>query len=351
VSIDVLGTSANKGRFAMGASRLWLDIDLNAEGRHFGYARLHVSTDRRTSSWIPIPIASFKNGVGPTILLLGGVHGDEYEGQFMLMKLMRKLDIENVRGQLIILSATNAPACLAGLRTSPLDGVNLNRAYPGNPSGSPTQEIAYFLNTVLLPHVDYLVDLHSGSNTLRFLPSAHVYEHRDPERFDQLIRMLEVFGMPNSIVLRGMINHDQKVIGACDDKGVLRFSTELGGGGGIDVDSLRRAEKGLDRLLFHLGAVKEPLTSEPPPSIRLLTRLPNARYVYASANGQFEPYWNLGDAVKAGQAAGAIHFPEEPWREPEIVSFTDTGFVYAMQSVAPTLRGDALFMVCVPYQR
>src|SRR5258708_17934375 len=130
-------TEGSTEKYPGSASRIWTDLDLEKDGKQLGYFRLNVSSHERAASFIPIPVAVFKNGAGPRILLLGGVHGDEFEGQMMLMKLMRSLDIDNVRGQLIILSAANAPAAFAGRRTSPLDDNNLNLQYPGNPSITP----------------------------------------------------------------------------------------------------------------------------------------------------------------------------------------------------------------------
>jgi uncharacterized protein len=336
--------------FPKGPSRIWTDLDLDRDGKAFGYFRLNLSSHERASSFAPIPVAIFKNGPGPRILLLGGVHGDEFEGQVMLMKLMRQLDIDNVRGHLVILSAANAPAAFAGRRTSPLDEKNLNREYPGDPKGTPTEEIAYFIDNVLLPRVDYLLDFHSASAANYIIPSAHIYYTPDKEKFARLIRMLEVFGMPQSVVLKDLIDHDKKAIGACDRLGVLRFSSELGGGGGITVDALRKAEQGLARLLFDLGALKEPITQEPAPPIELITRLPNHRYVYAMASGHFEPYVGIGEPVKAGQPGGAIHFPEEPWRDPIIATFRENATVHAMRVHARTAMGDMLFMLHVPWR-
>lgn len=332
-----------------GLSRIWTDVDLDQEGRTFGYLRLNVSSHERPSSFVPVPIAVFKNGPGPRILLLGGVHGDEFEGQVLLMKLLRTLDIGNVRGQLIILPAANAPAVYAGRRTSPLDDKNLNREYPGDPRGTPTQEIAFYIDSVLLPRVEYLLDFHSGSLSTHFIPSAHVYHSSDQEQFARLLRMLKVFGMPTSVVLQGLIDHDKKVIGTCDRLGILRFASELGGGGGITVDALRTAEQGLARLLYDLGALNQPPTREPAPAIELVRRLPNQNYVYAMASGIFEPYVALGAEVTSGQPAGAVHFPEEPWREPLIATFKDCGTVHAVRAHALTRMGDMLFMLHVPW--
>lgn len=334
-----------------GASRIWTDLDLDAEGRQFGYFRLNISTDGRGAALIPIPVASFKNRTGPGVLLLAGVHGDEYEGQVMLMKLIRTLDIANVRGQMIILPGANPPAVMAGKRTSPLDGGNLNRMFPGHPKGSPTEEIACLISTVLLPRVEYLLDFHSGDESRFITPSAQVYHNDDPDKLDRLVHMMAVFGMPKSTILKGLIDHDKKVISACDRLGVLRFATELGGGGGITPDVLQQAEEGLGRLLFDLGVLRNPVTNKPAPPTEFVQRLPNRQYIYAMASGIFEPYVKIGDEVTAGQDAGAIHFPEVPWHVPWIAKFEESGTVYAVRTRARTEMGDNLFILSVPWNR
>jgi uncharacterized protein len=63
-----------------GGSRIRCDLDFERAGRQAGYLRAPLS--RNTSGWgtVEIPITVVKNGSGPTVLLTGGVHGDEYEG-------------------------------------------------------------------------------------------------------------------------------------------------------------------------------------------------------------------------------------------------------------------------------
>ena len=73
------------------ASRIRCEIDLDKPGRQAGYLRAPQS--RNTSGWavVEIPIYVVKNGVGPTLLLTGGVHGDEYEGQITVSRLAHSL--------------------------------------------------------------------------------------------------------------------------------------------------------------------------------------------------------------------------------------------------------------------
>ena len=56
------------------------EIDFASDGKHSGYLRLPHSVHRSAYGWIPVPIASIKNGVGPKVVLSAGTHGDEYEG-------------------------------------------------------------------------------------------------------------------------------------------------------------------------------------------------------------------------------------------------------------------------------
>src|SRR5713101_4340778 len=102
-------------------SRLSPEIDLNGAGKETGFLRLPYSVHRSAYGWIPIPIARISNpggnGRGPRILLMAGNHGDEYEGQVALGRLIRTLEPSEVRGQIIILPSANFPAAMAGSRT------------------------------------------------------------------------------------------------------------------------------------------------------------------------------------------------------------------------------------------
>jgi predicted deacylase len=118
---------------ARSRSRLTAEIDFDRDGKQHGFIRLPYSVHRSAYGWIPIPVACIKNGGGPRVLLMAGNHGDEYEGQVALGKLIRSLEAEEVCGRIIILPSANFPAAMAGMRTSPLDEGNLNRSFPGDP--------------------------------------------------------------------------------------------------------------------------------------------------------------------------------------------------------------------------
>src|SRR5438309_2152456 len=114
-------------------------VDFARDGVQHGHLKLAHSRDDSAWGSVMIPIAVVKRGEGPTALLTGGNHGDEYEGPISLFDLARTLRPDEVTGRVVILPAMNYPAFRAGTRTSPIDKGNMNRAFPGRPDGTATE--------------------------------------------------------------------------------------------------------------------------------------------------------------------------------------------------------------------
>ncbi|MFM7778831.1 MAG: succinylglutamate desuccinylase/aspartoacylase family protein, partial [Alphaproteobacteria bacterium] len=127
-------------------SRLVSEVDFNKDGKQTGFIRLFHSTHDSAYGFLPIPIVVVKNGEGPTALFTSGNHGDEYEGQVALTNLAKSLDPARIKGRVIILTMANYPAALAGRRVSPIDDLNLNRIFPGDPDGTVTRQIAHYID-------------------------------------------------------------------------------------------------------------------------------------------------------------------------------------------------------------
>ena len=177
-------------------SRIATDIDFERPGKQTGYLMLPFSRPDSAYGRILMPVIVIANGTGPTALLIAGNHGDEFEGQIALAKLARDLAPDRVHGRVIILPAANLPAAEAGNRNSPLDSGNLNREFPGDPDGGPTQMIAHFIESVLLPMADYAVDLHSGGVSLVYSPCALVRESGPVDRIVRTMAAQDAFGAP-----------------------------------------------------------------------------------------------------------------------------------------------------------
>lgn len=319
------------------ATRLTTPIDFDRDGKQVDYVRLPFSSNVSAYGWIGIPIAQVKNGTGPTVLLMGGNHGDEYEGQIALSRLIRNLEPRAVQGRVIILPMTNTPAAMAGTRTSPLDGGNLNRTFPGAADGGPTAMIADYVERVLLAMADGVVDLHSGGRTLHYLPSALVITEPGQPPDAKALAAVRAFAAPIGYVTAA--GDSRTLLAAARRAGVPAVGTELGGSAQVTRETLRVAETGIANMLAHFGVTETPAS---PAGTRLMTVTGRGDYVYAPTRGWFEPHFDLGDSVTAGQSAGLVHFLDEPMREPIPVAFEADGVVICRRPPVPVERGDCL---------
>ncbi len=334
----------------MTGTRISSTVDFEKNGKQTGFLRLPHSVHESAYGFIPIPVVCLKNGDGPTVLLNSGNHGDEYEGQVALMKLIRELKADQVQGRIIFLPASNFPAAMVGRRTSPIDAGNLNRSFPGDPNGTPTKMIAHYIDSVILPMCNYAFDLHSGGSSLMYVPSAlGGIVPGQAERNAKVIDLLKTFGAPIGYVSAQMQGTNQTLGSSAGRHGVISMGTELGGSGTVTPVALKIAEAGVRRLLKHVSVVPG-MKVEPSPGTRLLQVGGPDYFVYATESGVVEPLIELGDTVKKDQPAATIHFSHTPWREPETVRFERDGFVLCKRIPGRTERGDCLFHLGTDYK-
>jgi len=316
-------------------------IDLDADGKAHGFLRLPWSHDQSAWGNLMIPITVIKGGEGPTALLTGGNHGDEYEGPIALLKLAKSLAPEDLRGRVIIIPFMNFPAFKAGRRTSPIDGGNLNRSFPGMPDGSITEKIADFFERVLLPKADYVLDFHSGGHTLDFLPfaAAHVLEDKAQEA--RCIEAMKAFSAPYSMMLLE-IDKAGLYDTAAEDQGKIFVSTELGGGGTATAASIKIAERGLDRFLKHAGI----LEGEPEPSPTTLLDMPDHDcFIFAEDEGVLEMAKDLGDIIQEGALVAHIHNATRTGAEPVAYHAKRSGLLVGRHHPGLIAIGDCLAVI------
>jgi N-alpha-acetyl-L-2,4-diaminobutyrate deacetylase len=251
-----------------------------------------------------IPIAVIRNGSGPTALLTGGNHGDEYEGPLALYELARTLDPADVSGTVIIIPALNYPAFRAGTRTSPIDKGNMNRSFPGAPDGTVTQKIADYVQRHLLPRADIVLDFHSGGRTLDFVPfcAAHILPDKTQEA--KAFAAVEAFAAPYSVKMLeidavGMFDT------AVEEMGKIFVTTELGGGGTARAETVRIARKGVMNVLRHTGIVAGSV-ERTPTSLARHARRPIAS-AFAQDDGLIVFEHDLGEPVRAGEVIARVY--------------------------------------------
>ena len=133
-------------------------------------------------------------GDGPRLLVLAGVHGDEYEPMEAVRRLARRLESLPFRGSVTLVPVANPTAFAAATRTGS-DGLDMARSFPGDPHGSPTLQAAHAVTT-MLRRADCLIDLHTGGRAMRVLPMTGYTLHPDPRILDMQRRLARSFGLP-----------------------------------------------------------------------------------------------------------------------------------------------------------
>lgn len=313
-------------------------IDLESPGKRIGHLEVVWSDNAHAYGIIPVPIAVIAGRPGPSVLVTAGVHGDEYEGMVIARRLISDLSAEQVTGRIVIMPAVNLPAVRAGARCSPIDGENMNRAFPGNPAGPPTAAIASHIERSLLPGMSYALDLHSGGTQSVFAPCGYIYAQGPREMRERKLGAARAFGMPVTMVVVRSLAHGS-LSAAAERCGVIMVAAELAGGGTLDREVAKRGWLGTLNFLRHVGVLSGPVQEI---GTSLHETAGRDAFVMAPIDGLAELDVDLGDQVEAGTIAGRIWPLDDPTRPAVPVHFTSAGRVLVRRSPPRVVRGDYL---------
>lgn len=330
----------------MRASPITPTVDYDADGVQHGFLKLPYSRDDSAWGAIMIPLTVVRRGEGPTVLLTGGNHGDEYEGPVALAKLATSLQASNVQGCVIIVPYMNYPAFRAGKRTSPIDAGNLNRSFPGRPDGSVTEKIADYFQRHLLERADYVLDIHAGGRTLDFLPFAAIHVLDDKRQQARCEQAMLAFGAPYSMRLLeldsvGMFDS------AVEQAGKVFVSTELGGGGTSTAASLAVADRGVRGFLSHAGVLDDGAvpTDEALRNTTLLDMPDASCYTTSEHCGLLEMCHDLGQTVAAGDVLARVYDIDRTGRQPVEYRAQRGGLLAARHFPGLVKAGDTVAVV------
>jgi len=319
-------------------------VDFDQDGVQHGFLKLPYSHNESAWGSIMIPITVVKNGSGPTAVLTGANHGDEYEGSIALFDLAARIDPQDVSGRIIIVPAFNYPAFQAKTRTSPIDGGNLNRTFPGRPDGTVTEKIADFFQNQILARADYVLDIHSGGKTLDFIPFAAAHFLSDQAQQARCVAAMQAFNAPYSLMLLE-IDSVGMYDTAAEDLGRVFVSTELGGGGSSSARTVGIARKGIENFLKHAEILSGEM--EVGPTVNL--DMPDNRcYVSCETPGLIEYKVDLGSEVEEDQIVAVVHDVTRTGRPPAIYRAAISGILTGRHFPGIIAMGDIVAVVAVP---
>src|SRR5882724_1209285 len=235
------------------------------------------------------------SSAGPLALVTAGVHGDEYEGPAAIFSLAQLLSPDRVQGTIIAVPVANPAAFSAGTRINPEDGCNLARTFPGNPEGSPSEQLAAAIFGELAAPADYVIDLHSGGVEYVFLPVAGFYG--EPASGNSSFQAARTFGLPTLWQLP-----ETGGVLSCEAwrRGKIAIGTEYLGAGQLSADGVRDYRNGIAACL----AAWRMLTADP--SALKTPHVFTGDWQLASASGIFTASCRIGDPVAKGRPLAVI---------------------------------------------
>ncbi|MCL5951043.1 MAG: succinylglutamate desuccinylase/aspartoacylase family protein [Chloroflexi bacterium] len=232
---------------------------------------------------------------GPTLGITALVHGDEPLPNAVLRRVLSEVDPSQLKGTLLVMPVANPLAYEALSRQTPLDGINLNRTFPGLPNGCVTEQIAHAIVTQFLPQVQYLIDLHSGGV---FPTVDYVYLSKlRPE-------MSHAFGSPLLYVGHGFKG---TLSGIAEERNIPSLVVEIGGGSMMDDVYIDRGVCGVLNVMKHLNM----LDGTPQVTVQQ-TVFKELIYLHPHVGGVLYPEVGLdqlGKVVSGGTLLGRILSP------------------------------------------
>jgi hypothetical protein len=256
-----------------------------------------------------IPVSLVRGAAdGPVLALVAGTHGYEYPGIIALQRLRQSIDPNALRGTLILVHIANPPSFYGRtIYTSPADGKNLNRVYPGRPDGTLSERIAHAITTEVIEKTDFLVDLHAGDGNEALRPYVYMPVTGDA-RLDTATRgMALAFGVDHIVIddARAVTGEATRFVDQTAlARGVPAMTTETGQLGQTDEYSISLAERGVRNLMRHLGMLEGAADANPG-----VVWLKDYQVIMSPATGVFRASVRDGYAVAEGGLLGELYDP------------------------------------------
>lgn len=336
------------------------NIDLASSGRQVGHLLVPPDIIRGLGPTY-VPITSIANGSGPTVLISGGNHGDEYEGQIAALRLIRDIDPAQVTGRLIVVPVISMEASRARSRFWPT-GENFNRSFPGNANGPPIEQLADFFSTVLFPLADVVIDMHSSGSNGWITPCSHMCVPQNATQRRLMVEAMEAWNSDFHFLYTSAGNY---LPNEAERQGRVVVTTELGGSTRIPVAVQELAWTGLTNVLRHVGVLEgKPVTRASlglPPAVIVDCRFDDGHVgdvgsglhdkIVSPATGLFEVLVEPGSAVSEGQPLGRVWSPHDPTLPPMDVRSPMNGYLMGLKTLPPVTKGQSLALVGPPIDR
>lgn len=294
---------------------------------NFNVAKLHT----RTTLEVPVIIERSKK-IGPIVLFTAGIHGDEVNGVEIVRQIIAKGINKPKKGTIICIPVINIFGFLNMDRAFP-DGRDLNRMFPGTKSGSLASRVAYKLVQQIVPHVDLIIDYHTGAAN-RF----NAAQIRIIKGDSKLHKLATIFGAPFVLYSK---NLNKSFRNTSYKLGIPMLLFEGGKSFYFDKNITNTGVNGAKRILNHLGMLHSKFRISKPKKKCVL--IAESKWIRAKYSGMFRASIAINSKIKKGDVIGHITGPFGKFHH--FVKAENSGYIFNVNEAPIVNQGDALFCI------
>jgi uncharacterized protein len=241
---------------------------------------------------------------GPTLVVLGGMHGSEYCGIEAAIQLFNRTDPAKLRGTLMVGMIYNFPAFKTNMGfVVPQDGINPGRTFPGKPDGSFSEVMAYHFWTDFLSKADYYIELHGGDIPEALTQFTYAPQIGDEAVDAKIMEMANVYNIP--IIVQRKIDVKVPTFRSAflemAARGIPSMLTESGQQGILSMENAEIHVTGLKNVMIHLGMIDGTI-------VNTVKRMYSENHLAVRSEhvGMWYPSVNIGDWKKEADVVGEI---------------------------------------------
>lgn len=266
---------------------------------------IEVPAVKDVATQIPVSVIHGAQA-GPVLALIAGNHGYEYTPILALQRLLPRLDPKQMSGTVILVHVANMPSFLGRtIYYSPVDGKNLNRAYPGKADGTVSERITLQITNQVIERADYVIDLHCGDGNESLRPYSYWdVKASSKEVVEKSGQLALAFGLARIVMDTGRPTDPANSLycsTTATTRGKPAITIESGGLGATDEESIAQIERGVMSVMRHLKMIAgQPLMVERPMFID------RSEVLRSTETGIFYPLVEKGHTVVKGMLMGYV---------------------------------------------
>ncbi|KQS93301.1 M14 family metallopeptidase [Chryseobacterium sp. Leaf394] len=303
-----------------------------------------IGTDTQ-KTYIPVAVIKGKSK-GPVFTVIAGIHGYEYPPIIAVQELLNEIKPENINGALIIVPVASVESFQKRMPfVNPLDGKNLNNAFPGSKDGTPTDKIADFITKEIISNSDFFLDIHGGDANEDLLPFICYYDRKNKgNRTDLALNLSKASGIKNIVSYPYSLkpsDQSKYAFKEATQQGITALSIEAGKLGTVQRENVDLIKNAVFSMLKFSGNYSGRISAEKGSETQRF--FSSQDYIRVPENGIFYSMLKSGDEVRKNQILGYIT-DEFGNRKKDIISQSDGIILYKI-GTPPVNRSETLFCI------